>query len=154
MKTYLAYFNYNNQDYFVWGINRDLDLSIKQLKEQHIPMLIEGCQSELSRLSLVETDLPDDLYDLLLDSIGDIVCSDTIKDFFLTLESTSRYPYKVVYKTNGTIRQRLLRYYFETTTGSEEDFDEDLWDDKMYKHEESEPDSFKLIVNEFVNKLF
>lgn len=153
MKTYLVYFNYNDQDYFVWGINKDLDLSIKQLKEDHLPMLIEACQSDVSRISLIETELPDDLYSLLLDSVGNIVCTDVIKDFFRTLEDTSRYPYKVIYRTDGMIRQKLLQYYWETRSVSGEAFDEDLWDDKMYKHEESEPDSFKLIVNEFINKI-
>ena len=151
MKTYLVYFNYNDQDYFVWGINKDLDLSIKQLKEEHLPMLIEACQSDVSNISLVETELPDDLYTMLLDSIGNIVCKDTIRGFFRTLEGTSRYPYKVIYRTDGTIRQKLLQYYWKTRSISGEAFDEDLWDDKMYKLEESEPDVFKQLVSEFLS---
>lgn len=54
MTTYINYFTYDGSEYDLWSVHTKKTDSVQTLRTTHLPSLIEGCQPDISVLSLVK----------------------------------------------------------------------------------------------------
>lgn len=156
MKTsYITYFSYDNSDYSLWDITDDMKESIQKLKTTHIPFLIEGEQPEISVLTLIEVELPDEDYKMLCDVLEKDSTGESVSDYLRTLEESGNF--NTIYFCDGSVGFDLIEYFYQSNTDpediDEDDFDECEWSEKLDELEESDSEEYNKLVQEFVDSL-
>jgi hypothetical protein len=156
MKTsYITYFSYDGCEYSLWDITDNRTKSIKKLKSNHIPFLIEGKQPDISVLTLVEVNLSDDDYEMLCNVLKTDKSGESVSDYLQELDESGDY--ELIYSCDGTIGFDLVEFYYQSITDPEEvdedDFDGYEWSEKLDELEESDPVEYKRLVKEFIKTL-
>jgi hypothetical protein len=152
MKIYITYFSYDNYDYEIWDIHNSRDESIQELKDKHIPFLIEGKQPDISNLSLVEVEVTEEEYKMLTNNPTE----EDLRNYFRNLEDFGT-DCEYLYETDGTIGFELVEYYYQSCTDPEEvdddDFDDIEWSEKLDELEETNKGEYNKLVKEFIDTI-
>lgn len=155
MKIYITYFSYDGDEYSLWDLSRNRDVSISTFKNEHVPFLIIGCQPDISVLTLLEVDVSEELYNVLEYLRENKSEGEEVKLILQGLEESDRGV--EIYSVDGTIGFELLEYWFSCENDLE-DYDE-LFDDYEYSErlstlQDEDPEEYKKLVDEFIKFYF
>ena len=155
MLVYITYFVYEGDEYSLWDVSTSRMDAINTFKSKHVPFFIEGHQSDLSNLVLVEANISRADYAFLttVDTANDN-SSEELDSILLDIEESFSTDY--IYSIDGYINEDFARYYGISKGIPAVDLEDDvtLELEELDKLEETNPAEYASLLKNFITNYF